>query len=100
MSRDSRIGTYKVEMVDCQARRLGKRRYRLPNNNRQIYNVGLMKPAQPTKLADLKIPPGNRLEALRGGRAGQYSIRVNDQWRICFQWDAAEPGAVEIVDYH
>ena len=50
MSRDSRIGTYKVEMVDCQARRLGRRRYRLPNNNRQIYNVGLMKPAQPTML--------------------------------------------------
>ena len=51
-------------------------------------------------LADLKMPPGNRLEALRGGRAGQYSIRVNDQSRICFQWDAAEPAAVEIVDYH
>lgn len=51
-------------------------------------------------LTDLKVPPGNRLEALKGGRAGQYSIRVNDQWRICFQWDAAEPYAVEIVDYH
>jgi proteic killer suppression protein len=51
-------------------------------------------------LTDLKVPPGNRLEALKGVRSGQYSIRVNDQWRICFQWSAAGPHAVEIVDYH
>ena len=51
-------------------------------------------------LADLKVPPGNHLEALSGNRSGQYSIRVNDQWRICFQWSAAGPSAVEIVDYH
>jgi proteic killer suppression protein len=51
-------------------------------------------------LTDLKVPPGNRLEALKGSRAGQYSIRVNDQWRICFQWSATGPHAVEIVDYH
>lgn len=51
-------------------------------------------------LADLKVPPGNRLEALKGDRSGQYSIRVNEQWRICFQWSAAGPAAVEIVDYH
>jgi proteic killer suppression protein len=51
------------------------------------------------RLDDLRVPPGNRLEALRGDRAGQHSIRINDQWRICFRWrDGAE--RVEIVDYH
>ena len=55
-----------------------------------------------TSLADLGALPGNRLEALKGDRAGQYSIRVNDQWRICFAWPEGSPGpqAVEIVDYH
>ena len=48
----------------------------------------------------LRSPPGNRLEALKSDRAGQYSIRVNDQWRICFRWTAAGPEDVEIVDYH
>lgn len=52
------------------------------------------------RLADLKIPPGNRLEALKGDRAGQYSIRVNDRFRICFHWTSAGPEDVEIVDYH
>ena len=51
-------------------------------------------------LADLRVPPGNRLEALRGDRAGQHSIRVNDQWRICFVWRGSEAWNVEIVDYH
>ena len=48
----------------------------------------------------LKSPPGNRLEALRGDRQGQHSIRINDQWRLCFVWTAAGPADVEIVDYH
>ncbi len=51
-------------------------------------------------LDDLRIPPGNRLEALRGNRRGQYSIRVNDQWRICFEWRAGVAWSVELVDYH
>ncbi|MDQ6777038.1 MAG: type II toxin-antitoxin system RelE/ParE family toxin [Actinomycetota bacterium] len=51
-------------------------------------------------LGDLLVPPGNRLEKLRGDRAGTYSIRINRQWRICFQWTAAGPENVEIVDYH
>lgn len=51
-------------------------------------------------LADLRVPPGNRLEKLAGDRAGQYSIRVNQQWRICFYWSDAGPEEVEIVDYH
>jgi toxin HigB-1 len=48
----------------------------------------------------LRSPPGNRLEALKGDREGQFSIRVNDQWRICFRWTPAGPEDVEIVDYH
>ena len=52
------------------------------------------------RLDDLRVPPGNRLEALRGDRAGQYSIRVNDQFRVCFRWMAAGAEDVEIVDYH
>jgi proteic killer suppression protein len=51
-------------------------------------------------LNDLRVPPGNRLEALRAGRAGQHSIRINNQWRICFVWAAGGPRDVEIVDYH
>jgi toxin HigB-1 len=52
------------------------------------------------KLADLKSPPGNRLEALHGDREGQWSIRINKQWRICFYWSNEGPASVEIVDYH
>ena len=52
------------------------------------------------RIDDLRVPPGNRLEILKGDRAGQYSIRVNDQFRICFRWTAAGAGDVEIVDYH
>ncbi len=51
-------------------------------------------------LNDLRMPPGNRLEALAGGRKGQHSIRVNDQWRICFVWREGNAERVEIVDYH
>jgi proteic killer suppression protein len=51
-------------------------------------------------LRDLSIPPANRLEALKGKRAGQYSIRINDQWRICFRWQAPDAFDVQICDYH
>jgi len=51
-------------------------------------------------LQDLRVPPGNRLEPLRGDRAGQHSIRINDQYRICFTWTEAGPEDVEVVDYH
>lgn len=51
-------------------------------------------------LQDLRSPPGNRLEALKGDRAGQHSIRINDQWRICFRWFDGNAHDVEIVDYH
>lgn len=52
------------------------------------------------RLNDLKIPPANQLEALKGDRKGQFSIRINDQWRICFKWDDGHAYDVEIVDYH
>ena len=51
-------------------------------------------------LSDLRVPPGNRLEKLVGDRAGQYSIRIHQQWRICFRWTNAGPEDVEITDYH
>lgn len=51
-------------------------------------------------LQDLRVPPGNHLEALRGGRLGQHSIRINEQWRICFRWAEGDAHDVEIVDYH
>jgi proteic killer suppression protein len=53
-----------------------------------------------TRLGDLRSPPGNRLELLKGNRAGQYSIRINDQWRVCFNWTVTGPADVEIADYH
>jgi toxin HigB-1 len=51
-------------------------------------------------LNDLKVPPGNRLEKLHGDRAGQHSVRINQQWRVCFRWTTAGPEGVEIVGYH
>jgi toxin HigB-1 len=71
--------------------------------NRRIERVALRKLAMldaAEVLDDLRIPPGNRLEALKGDRAGQHSIRINQRWRICFVWTTAGPEDVEIVDYH
>ncbi len=68
-----------------------------------IHRVALRKLAQlhfATRLDDLRAPPGNRLEALAADRKGQHSIRINDQWRICFQWLDDNAHKVEIVDYH
>lgn len=53
-----------------------------------------------TRIDDLRVPPGDRLEKLSGNRAGQWSIRVNDQWRLCFTWKGGEARQVEMVDYH
>ena len=69
----------------------------------QIERVALRKLTQlhrSRELLDLRTPPGNRLEALKGDRAGQYSIRINDQWRVCFRWQDEDAHDVEIVDYH
>ena len=51
-------------------------------------------------LDDLRVPPGNRLEKLKGNREGQHSVRVNDQWRVCFEWKDGDAHGVEVVDYH
>ncbi len=53
-----------------------------------------------TDISELRIPPNNRLEKLRGDRAGKYSVRINDQWRICFRWENGDAFDVEIVDYY
>jgi proteic killer suppression protein len=78
----------------------GERSRRLPSEiqDKALLTLRLLNRAR--LLQDLKVPPGNRLEALRGNRAGQYSIRINDQWRICFHWTQEGPTDVEIVDYH
>ncbi|MGL5929655.1 MAG: type II toxin-antitoxin system RelE/ParE family toxin [Dermatophilaceae bacterium] len=78
-------------------------RQHTPKLDRRIERTALRKLAlldAAETLDDLRVPPGNRLEALRGGRAGQHSIRVNQQWRVCFTWTPAGPENVEIVDYH
>lgn len=70
-----------------------------PELSRLTYNkLVLINAAE--SINDLRVPPGNRLEKLSGNRAGQYSVRVNDQWRICFTWSTAGAGNVELVDYH
>lgn len=70
-----------------------------PELSRLTYNkLALINAAE--SINDLRVPPGDRLEKLTGGRAGQYSIRVNDQWRICFTWSAGGAGNVELTDYH
>jgi proteic killer suppression protein len=79
------------------------RRERVPAMDLLIQRTALRKLRQvgaAESLEDLRVPPGNRLERLRGDRAGQHSIRINDQWRICFTWTDAGPEGVEIVDYH
>ena len=72
----------------------------LPHDLQRKMLVKLELLAATERLEDLRIPPGNRLERLSGDREGQYSIRVNDQWRICFDWRHNEAYNVEIVDYH
>ena len=70
-----------------------------PELSRLAYNkLVLINAAE--SINDLRVPPGNRLEKLVGTRAGQYSVRVNDQWRVCFTWSTAGAGNVELVDYH
>ena len=84
---------------DTEALFKGKRVARFVN----IESVALRKLQQlhaATALEFLRVPPGNRLEALSGDRQGQYSIRINDQWRVCFRWSDGHAQGVEIVDYH
>jgi proteic killer suppression protein len=73
---------------------------RLPQNLQSVMHRKLVMVHAAAKLDDLRVPPGNRLEALKGDRKGQHSIRVNQQWRVCFHWTESGPDHVEIVDYH
>ncbi len=79
---------------------MGQRSRKLPPDiqTAALRKLRLMNNAQ--RLDDLRVPPGNRLERLSAERTGQHSIRINDQWRICFRWTDQGPGHVEIVDYH
>jgi len=73
---------------------------RLPHQLQRKARMKLIQLHRSANLNDLRVPPGNRLEALKGDREGQHSIRVNGQWRICFRWSAGDAYEVEIVDYH
>jgi len=90
------------DFADPEAARIwsGRRSRRLPADIQAtaLRKLRLLNHAR--ALSDLSAPPGNRLEALKGDRTGQYSIRVNAQWRICFLWRDGGPADVEIVDYH
>lgn len=88
--------------VDREAEKIwsGIRSRRLPADIQQVARRKLRMLNAAAQLDDLRIPPANRLEALKGARRGQYSIRINDQWRICFRWENGDVAGVEIVDYH
>ncbi len=77
-----------------------ERSQRLPADIQQVALRKLRMLNRAVTLQDLRVPPANRLEKLSGDRAGQFSIRINDQWRICFDWEAGDAQNVEIVDYH
>ena len=74
------------------------RRFPADLHRLMLRKVGLVDAAE--QLEDLRVPPGNRLEKLKGDRAGQHSIRITDQWRVCFRWKDGNAYDVEIVDYH
>lgn len=73
---------------------------RLPGDIQQVARRKLRMLNSAVMLDDLRIPPANRLEALKGNRRGQHSIRINDQWRVCFRWKDGDADDVAIVDYH
>jgi proteic killer suppression protein len=78
----------------------GRRSHKLPSDIQSVALRKLRMLNQARVLQDMRVPPGNRLEALRGARKGQHSIRINDQWRICFNWQDGGTHHVEVVDYH
>jgi len=73
---------------------------RMPSDIRRVTQRKLVILHAAEALQDLRVPPGNRLERLKGDRAGQHSIRINDQWRVCFRWEKGNATDVEVVDYH
>ena len=91
-----------ISFRDQDSERLfhGERSRRLPPDIQRVAQRKLAVLDAAEMLQDLRVPPGNRLERLSGVREGQYSIRVNDQWRVCFHWIGADAYDVEITDYH
>ena len=87
---------------DSEAKRIFEREVsrRFPRNLQRVALRKLVMLDAAESLQDLRVPPGNRLEKLSGDREGQHSIRINDQWRICFEWRDGDAHQVEIVDYH
>lgn len=87
---------------DKETERIWRREFskKLPTDIQRVAYRKLMMVHAAHELDDLKIPPANRLEKLSGNREGQYSIRINQQWRICFEWQNGNATQVEIVDYH
>ncbi len=87
---------------DKEAEKLFRREFsrKLPQDIQRVAFRKLRMLNRAASLTDLRIPPNNRLERLHGNREGQYSIRINRQWRICFEWHNGDAFAVEIVDYH
>lgn len=78
----------------------GRQSRRLPPDVQRIARRKLRMINNATNVAELRVPPNNRLERLKGDRSGMYSIRINDQWRICFRWEDGDVHDVELVDYH
>lgn len=98
-----RYAGYVIASSACRkTERLWQRRldHGLPPQFERIALRKLTQLDRSRELRDLRLPPGNRLEALRGDRVGQYSIRVNEQYRLCFRWQGEDAHGVEIVDYH
>lgn len=92
------IKTFKDKQAETIAQ--GKVSRKLPHDMQRSALKKLRQLDAAATLDDLRIPPGNRLEALQGDRSGQYSIRINDQWRLCFRLENGNAYDVEIVDYH
>ena len=92
------IRSYRDRDTEAVAER--RRVSRLPGDIQRRAQRKLMILNNAASLDDLRVPPGNRLESLSGDRVGQFSIRINEQWRICFVWDGGDAYEAEIVDYH
>lgn len=90
------------DFADAETEKIwsGTRSRKLPFDIQNVARRKLRMLNNAARLDDLRVPPANRLEALKGTRKGQYSIRINDQWRICFRWSDGDAHGIGIVDYH
>ncbi len=92
------IRTFRDKETEHLFQRQSSRRFPASLHQAMWRKLAILNAAE--RLDDLRVPPGNRLEKLSGKRAGQHSIRVNDQWRVCFEWREGDAYEVEITDYH